>query len=451
MKKHIDMTVGSPFKIILLFTLPLVCNYVLQQLYALADSMIVALTLNKEAVTGINLTGSLSFLVLGFANGCSAGFGTLLAQYVGAKDEEKMRKSFFTSICLTAVIALILTVIAVPSARSVLILLQTNKQYLDYSTAYIQAIFTGIIFTMLYNLASQVLLAMGDSKSPLIILIVSAILNLCLNCLLFVTDWTVAWAGWATVIAQGVAAMVGFIVLLKKFPVLKPQREDMKITAGFAGKHLAMGIPMAFQFSITAIGCMLQQRAFNLFPPEVAMGQSTGSKINAVADTGILAAFGATMATYCGQNYGAKRYDRLRKGVVAGFAVGGILVGVSIVGVFIFTPFISKLLLPNATEEVYGYVQTYTRINSSFFPFLLLVYFFRNALQGIGKSVVASFAGIIEMIARTICAFTLAKISFPLASLSNPCAWITAGVFVMVTYLYYLKRTSKSTKEELFK
>ena len=147
MKKHIDMTVGSPFKIILLFTLPLVCNYVLQQLYALADSMIVALTLNKEAVTGINLTGSLSFLVLGFANGCSAGFGTLLAQYVGAKDEEKMRKSFFTSICLTAVIALILTVIAVPSARSVLILLQTNEQYLEYSTAYIQAIFAGIIFT----------------------------------------------------------------------------------------------------------------------------------------------------------------------------------------------------------------------------------------------------------------------------------------------------------------
>lgn len=451
MKKNIDMTVGSPFKIILFFTLPLVCNYVLQQLYALADSMIVALTLNKDAVTGVNLTGSLSFLVLGFASGCSAGFGTLLAQYVGAKDEEKMRKSFFSFIFLTAVIAFILTLIAVPSARSVLILLQTNEQYLDYSTVYIQAIFAGIIFTMFYNLASQVLLAMGDSKSPLIILIVSAILNICLNCLLFITDWTVAWAGWATVISQGIAALVGFIVLLKKFPILKPKKTDMKITASFAGKHLAMGLPMAFQFSITAIGCMIQQRAFNLFPPEIAMGQSTGSKINAVADTGILAALGATMATYCGQNYGAKRFDRLRKGVVAGFAVGGILVFVSIVGVFICTPFVAKLLLPNASEAVYSYVQTYTTINSLFFPFLLLVYFFRNALQGIGKSVVASFGGVIELLARTVCAFTLAKISFPLASLSNPSAWITAGLFFIIMYLYYLKSMMKSEKGQVIK
>ena len=451
MKKNIDMTVGSPFKIILLFTLPLVCNYVLQQLYALADSMIVALTLNKDAVTGVNLTGSLNFLVLGFASGCSAGFGTLLAQYVGAKDEEKMRKSFFTSICLTVAISLLLTLIAVPAARSVLILLETNEQYLDYSTVYIQAIFAGIIFTMFYNLASQVLLAMGDSKSPLIILIISAVLNLCLNCLLFITDWTVAWAGWATVISQGVAAVVGFIVLLKKFPVLKPQKSDMKVTAIFARKHLAMGLPMAFQFSITAIGCMIQQRAFNLFPPEYAMGQSTGSKINAVADTGILAAFGATMATYCGQNYGAKRFDRLRKGVFAGFTVGGILVFVSIAGVFAFTPIVAKFLLPNATEEVYGYVQMYTTINSLFFPFLLLVYFFRNALQGIGKTVIASFGGVIELLARTVCAFTLAKISFPLASLSNPSAWITAGVFFIVMYLYYLKRMVKAEQVLLIK
>ena len=444
MKKSVDMTIGSPIKNIFWFMLPIVCNYVLQQFYSLADSTIVALALGKEAVTGVNLTGSLTFLVIGFSQGCSGGFGVLLSQFVGAKDENKIKKSFAVSILLTLVIATILTTVSLTFSRKLLVLLETNELYINHSNAYIRTIFAGIVFTMFYNLASQVLLAFGDSKSPLVILIISAVLNIGLNSLLFVTDMTVAWAGWATVISQGIAALVGFIIIFKKIPVLRLKREDFSFSARFAFTHLGMGLPMAFQFSITAIGCMIQQRAFNLFPPEYAMAQSTGSKINGIFDAGVLSAFGTAFGTYCGQNYGAKRIDRIEQGVKAGFAVGGILTLVSMAAALGICYPMSYVLLPNATNEVYSYVFTYILINSSMYVFLMLIFFFRHALQGTGKSMTAAFGGVVELIARTFCAFTLAKISFQWACFSNPLAWITAGLFLMISFLIYLKKEKKT-------
>ncbi len=443
MRKNVDMTVGSPTKIIFLFMLPIIFNYVLQQFYSLADSTIVALALGNEAVTGVNLTGSLSFLVIGFSQGCSGGFGVLLSQFVGAKDERKIKNSFAVSIFLTLVIATCLTVLSLTFSRPLLTLLKTNELYIDYSNAYIRAIFSGIVFTMFYNLASQILLAFGDSKSPLIILFTSAVLNVGLNSLLFIKDMTVAWAGWATVISQAAAAVVGFVIIFKKIPALRIKREDFKFTAKFALAHLGMGLPMAFQFSITAIGCMIQQRAFNLFPPEYSMAQSTGSKINGIFDAGVLSAFGTAMGTYCGQNYGAKRFDRIESGVKAGFLVGGGLTLFSMAAALAVCYPLSYVLLPNASSEVYSHVFTYILINSSMYVFLMLIFFFRHALQGTGRSMTAAFGGVIELIARTVCAFTLATVLFKFACFSNPMAWISAGLFLMVSFLICLKQEKK--------
>ncbi len=440
MNKNVDMTVGKPTKLIFWFMLPLVLNYVLQQFYTLADAAIVALALGSEAVTGVNLTGSIVFLVIGFSQGCSGGFGVMLSQFVGAKDEEKQRKSFATAILLTVVIALALSVISLSFCREILVALETNEVYIEYSEEYLRAIFSGIIFTMFYNLASQVLLAFGDSKSPFYILITSAVLNLSLNSLLFVTDWTVGWAGWATVISQGVAALVGFALIFKRIPALRLKKSDFTVTAGFVLKHLGMGIPMALQFSITAVGCMIQQRAFNLFDPKYAMAQSAGSKINSLFDSGTLQAFGMAMGTYFGQNYGAKSWDRIKAGVKAGFIVGTVTAFSSAtIAMLVFYP-MSRLLLPDVSNEIYSFVFTYVLIHGLCYIFLMPVYFFRHALQGVGKSITAAFGGVIELIARCVCSFTIGTISFELACLSNPSAWLTAGVFLMISFLIYLKR-----------
>jgi Na+-driven multidrug efflux pump len=443
MKKNVDMTVGNPTKLLVWFMIPLILNYVFQQFYAVGDSAIVALALGSKVVTGVNVTGSLSFLVLGFSQGCSGGFGVLMSQFVGAKDEERQRKSFATSIILTIVIATVLTALSLTYSRELLVLMKTNEIYIGYAEEYIRAIFSGIVFTMFYNLASQILLAHGDSKSPLIILIVSAVLNVLLNCLLFVTDWSVAWAGWATVISQGIAAIVGFVLIVKKIPTLRLKKSDFCVNVGFVFKHLGMGLPMACQYSITAFGCMIQQRAFNLFDPKYAMAQSTGSKISGLFDSGALQAFGTAIGTYFGQNYGAKRLDRLQEGLKKGFLVGAVTAVASSLLVIALAYPLSWVLLPDASKEIYDLVFFYDFVHGVMYVFLALIYFFRHALQGIGQSVCATLGGVVELIARVVCANTLAKIAFEYACFSNPSAWLTAGLFLMIVFLFFLQKLKK--------
>lgn len=443
MKKTTDLVNGSPFKLIFVFTLPIICNYILQQIYSLADSAIVAMTLGDNAVTGVNLTGSLNFLILGFASGCTAGFGVLMAQYVGSKNEEKMRRSLFTSLCLTTGIALILTLFTLLFSREILIFLETDELYLAYADSYISAIFSGIICTMLYNMSAQFLFAMGDSRTPLLILAISAVINVGLNSLLFIVDLGVAWAGWATIISQGIAAVVGYIVLFKKFPQLKLKKADCSFSLRFMGRHLGMGIPMAFQFSITAIGCMMQQRAINLFPPEYAMGQTAGGRVVGIANGGIINAFGAAMATYAGQNYGAKRLDRLKLGTKHGLLVGTILTAIATAVVYLIFPVFIKVLLPDATAAVKEYAFTYVKITSCGFIFLMLIHMFRNMVQGIGKSVTSTFGGVIELFSRLVCSYTISRISFELACFCEPITWCLTGVFFAIVWAVNLKVLEK--------
>ncbi len=200
---------------------------------------------------------------------------------------------------------------------------------------------------------------------------------------------------------------------------------------------------MAFQFSITAIGCMIQQRSFNLYPPQYAMAQGAGSKISRVIDSGVLKAFGMAMATYCGQNYGANRLDRIRSGMKSAVIVGGGILLVSIAFILGVTYPVSNALLPSAGQEVYDLVFKYVLIQASMYFFLTLIYTFRESLQGMGKSVTATLGGIIELLARVVCSFTLAKISFSWACFSNPTAWISAGVFFLIAFFVNLGREER--------
>ncbi len=454
MSKAIDMTKGSSFKNIFWFALPIGLGFALQNLYGLGDSLIVSLARGADATTGVNLTGSVTFLTLGFAQGITAGFGIVLSQYVGAKNVQKIKNSLGTSIILTVIIALAVSVLATVMARPMLVLLETDEQFLEYSVSYIQAIFMGLVFNSLYNYTDQVMRALGDSKTPFMILILCAVLNLGLNSLLFVfDDLSVAWAGWATVISQAISALVGFIVIFKKFPEVKPSKSDFKFTFKFATHHLAMGLPMALQFIITASGCMVQQRAFNaLDNPLYAMAQGAANKIDNVFGS-FLNGAGVAMATYVGQNYGAKDYGRIKKGVKVGFGVGAIYTAFSMAGMLLLSVPMSRILLPANTivgdaEKVYELVFTYALFQSSFYYALFVIFQMRQCVQAIDRSLVAMFGGVVEFAMRTFIAFTFAKwFGFVGACLSNPLAFVGGAIYLSIAFVICFKKLVKKESE----
>ncbi len=449
MKKAIDMTVGSPFKNLLIFAIPIAISFMLQQLYSLGDALIVSLSRGADAATGINVTGSITFLVLGFSQGISAGFGIVLSQFVGAKDEEKMHKSLATSIVSGIAVAVILSLTALIFTRPLLVLLQTNEKFIEYANDYLITIFAGLTFSMLYNMSDQFMRAMGDSRTPLIILLLCAVLNLGLNSLLFVVDsFGVEWAGWATVISQGISAVIGFFIIFKKFKVLRLKKSDFKFSARFALQHFAVGIPMAVQFMITASGCMFQQRAFNMLPDDrCAIAQGMASKIDNIFGA-ILNGAGTAMATYAGQNYGAKNYLRIKKGFYAALLSGLIFTAVSVFGCLVTALPFSKVLLPGADEETFSYVKQYIIIQSAFYYALYLIYMIRPCIQAMGRGDLAVIGGIIEFAVRTIVSFTIAVyFGFTGACFSNVLAWLGAAVYLVVIFYIVINGLIKKQAE----
>ena len=444
MKKNVDMTTGSSFKKILAFSIPTALGLMLQNLYSLGDTLIVSLSRGKEAATGVNLTESLSFLILGFGSGIAAGFGIVLSQFVGAKDENGMKKSLAASITLSAVIGVIITVLTVIFAGPLLTLMKTDGLYYDFSLKYITAIFAGFMFNLFYNLAAQIMRALGDSKTPLIILVLAATINILLDSALFITNWSVAWAGWATVISQAISATIGFILILKKYPELRLKRTDFKFSAKLAIYHLTTGLPMGFQFTVTAIGCMIQQSAFNALPdPRYAMAQSTGSKIDNVFNSLLMGAAN-TMAVYTGQNYGAKKIDRIKKGMLAGMASGLIYTAVATAAAIpLCVPF-AKFLLKGAENVVYDWVFRYITTQACFYYVLYILMMFRQCLQGLGYSVLTIFGGVTELVFRYIAAITLAvNFGYAGACFSNPLAWTGGAAFFVISYFAVIKKTEK--------
>ena len=451
MAKTTDMTTGSPFKRILIFAIPIALGFMLQNLYSLGDSLIVSLALGNEAVTGVNLTGSLNFLIIGCGQGLSAGFGIVLSQWVGAKNQQKMRESFATSIVLTLIISAILTTFSIIFARKILELMQTDALYIDYSESYVKALFTGLTFSIFYNLSDQVMRAMGDSKTPLLILILCAILNIALNSLLFLNkDLGAAWAGWATIISQGVSASVGFFIILKRFKVLRPSLKDFKINFKFALSHLSVGLPMSFQFMITSISCMIQQGAFNsLDSPLYAMAQGTANKIDNVFSS-ILVGAANSMAVFCGQNFGAKKYDRIEQGAKRSLLVGIIYTFVaSALAICLCRPF-SHLLLSNAPDIVYDYVFQYILTQALLYYTLFVLLNYRQALQSMGKSFLAMFGGIVELFMRCFAAFILAEnFGYTGACFSNVLAWFGAAVFFSICMVIVIKKLKTTTPTQI--
>ena len=435
-----DMTTGNPVKLILLFSIPLLIGNIFQQFYSMVDTIIVGRFIGVDALAAVGSTGSMSFLINGFVVGLTSGFAVLVSQKFGAKDEEGLKKAVASALVLALIATGIVTLVSVLLAKPMLHLMNTPDNIIDDANAYIIIIYAGTKATVVYNIIAGILRALGDSKTPLYFLIVASILNIVLD-IVFIVNFSmgVAGAAWATIISQGVSGLLCIIYTYKKYKILRLKKEDFKVKSRVYKKHLKIGIPMALQFSITAIGIMTVQGALNVFGSSAIAAYTAASKVLQIVMQPAIT-FGVTMATYCGQNLGAKNYIRIKEGVKKCTEISVITSIIAGIILVFGGKFFVGLFIENPDASILAYAQECLNYSAIFFIPLGLIFIYRNALQGMGESFVPMMAGAFELIARAVVAFTLPSfIGYTGICLADPVAWLSAAIPLGIYYFKKMK------------
>ena len=438
------MTVGKPSKLIIQFMIPMFLGNVFQQFYNVADSIVAGQFLGVQALAAIGSTGSLMFFVTGWMNGMSSGFAILVSQWFGAKKYDRMRHYVAMSVYLSIILSVLMTVGFLAANVPILRMMNYSPDIMPDVTAYMGIIYAGLIVTAAYNALAAFLRALGDSRSPLYFLIISAAINVVLDIVFIVYGGMgVDGCAYATVIAQAISALLCFIYIVKRYPILHLKREDFRISFRSWGRLLALGIPMALQFSITAIGTIIVQGAVNVYGEIYMAGFSAAGKLQNIIAT-VFSAFGATIATYVGQNRGAGKMDRVRQGVrttqmmIIVYSVFAMAV-VLLLGRYMMWIFVS----PSETEVI-DVAVLYFRTVFWCYPFLGSIFLYRNTLQGLGYGLVPMLGGVFELIARAgIVLLVAGHTSFVGVCLSDPAAWLSALIPLVPYYIYIMKNWKK--------
>ena len=444
-----DMTKGSPIRLILGFAIPLFFGMLFQQFYNLVDMIIVGRFLGASALAAVGATGSINFMIIGFCMGVCNGFAIPVAQKFGAKDEKQLRYYVANSVWLSIIFAVVMTVTVSLLCRDILVWMDTPEDIFDASYAYIIVIFIGIPVTYLYNLLSGIMRSLGDSKSPLIFLVISSVLNIAFDIIAIAgMHLGVAGAAGATVLAQAISGVCCLIYLIKKFPILRVHGEEWRWRGHFVARLCGMGIPMGLQYSITAIGSVILQTAVNGLGSTAVASVTAAGKISmfcccpfdALAMAGDLTIYGSTMATYAGQNVGAKKMDRVNTGILTSSIIGSVY-SVVILGVmFLWSRQISLLFVDASETVILDQARQMLLINMVFYIPLTLVNVVRFTVQGMGFSKFAILAGVCEMIGRSVVAFFLVPyFGYTAVCFASPVAWILADLFLVPAYLYCAK------------
>lgn len=430
-----DMTKGSPVKHILSFALAMLLGILFQQLYNMVDLMIVGKWIGVSALAGVGNTGSLNFLIVGFCNGLGTGLAIPISQSFGAGDYERMRKFAANSLWLSLMILPVLTVAVSFYCKDILLIMRTPADIFNYAYDYIFIIFLGLPILYTYNLLAAIMRALGDSKSPIIFLIISAGINVILDIIsVGVLDMGVKGPAIATLISQFISVILCFIFIRKKFNILRIQKSEWRFDIRKIFTLLAMGIPMGLQYSITAIGSVVLQAAVNDLGTVAVSSMTTATKMSQFF-TCPYEALGGTMATYAGQNTGAGDKKRIDKGVLSAAAIGIVYALFAFTIVFLFGKQLSLLFLDKSETEIISNIYKYLLINSISYILLSGVNVIRFTIQGMGYSMLAVIAGVFEMIARCVMGFVLVPaFGFTAACFASPFAWLLADVFLIPAY-----------------
>jgi len=445
-----ELTIGNPLKLILFFAFPICLGNIFQQFYNLIDALIVGRYIGIKALGAVGATGPLIFLVISFIFASTQGFSVVLAQKFGARDYDMVRKSFASSIILSSILTIILTLISTPFTYLMLNFLKTPNDIIDMANKYLFIMFIGIFATVFYNLSSNTVRALGDSKTPLYFLIVSTFFNIVLDILFVVKfHWNIEGVGWATVVAQGISTILCMSYMFLKFPILKLKKSDWQIEKDFLLEHLRIGIPMGFQMSVLSLGIVALQFVINGFGAIAVAAYTSAMRIDQIFGQ-IYVALGAAIATYTAQNFGANKLSRIKEGAKIGIEIVLIVSIFSIIILGLFSENIISLFLNEPNNQVIEYASLYLHIISIFFFFLGTLILFRNILQGMGSVVSPLISGIAELIARAVGAFILGYyFNYLGVCFATPLAWLLGALVLFIGYKISLIKNFKKLKKTI--
>ena len=436
-----DLTSGNPFKIILLFTLPLMLGNLFQQFYSLADTIIVGRFVGVNALAAVGATGSVNYLILGFVIGMCNGFAIPIAQLFGAHDDSDLRRHVANATWLCIAWGVVLTVVTVALTRPIMELMQTPADIIDGASTYIGWIFAGIPFVFLYNMVSAIMRALGDSKRPLYFLLVASFLNIGLDLLCIITfKMGVFGAAFATVFSQAVAGLGSLWYILKHYNELRWNKEESRLSRQHCTKLCGMGIPMGLQCSITAIGSVVLQGAVNGLGSDIVAAQTAGGKAAQFLSVP-LESIGTAMTTYASQNMGAHDLNRVNKGVNTALGIGCVYSVASFLILRVLDKALIGLFLESSQTEIMANAQSFIFWNSVFYIPLAVLIIYRYTIQGLGYSSLAMFAGVAEMIARALVGFLFVPLwGYFAACIANPVAWFFACFFLIPAYIVVFRK-----------
>jgi putative MATE family efflux protein len=435
-----DMTNGSPMRLILGFSVPLLFGFLFQQFYNLVDTIIVGRFLGVDNLAAVGATGSINFLVIGFCMGVCNGFSIPVSHKFGAGDFVGVRKYVANCVWLGIAFSVVMTVVTTILCRQILVLMRTPENIIDGAYTYIWIIFLGIPTVYLYNIVSGVIRALGDSKTPVIFLIMSSFINIGLDLFfILVLNMGIAGAAWATVIAQGISGASCLVYMIKKFEILHIKKGEWAADTHLMGVLCSMGVPMGLQYSITAIGSVILQSATNTLGSDAVAAVTAASKIcNFLACP--FDAMGSTMATYGGQNVGAGKLDRLETGLKSCVLLGACYSVIALIASILFGRPLAILFVDASETAIISNVKLYLIMNTVFYFPLALVNIIRFLIQGMGFPTFAILAGVLEMVARAIAGFVLVPLlGFVGVCLGSPIAWIFADAFLIPAFFHVRK------------
>lgn len=440
------MTTGSVWKQLWSFTVPIAIGNVLQQVYNMTDTAIVGHALGPEALAAVGSTGTIMFLITGFAQGLTNGFAVLTSQRFGAGDHEGVRRSVASALLLSLFCTIILTFGFSAFMHAILEMMHTPSDIYDMAYTYILIISLGICTTILYNLLSGFLRAVGNSKAPLVFLVISASLNTILDLWMIMgLRMGVAGAAWATVISQGFSALLCLIFLLRKVGILVPLHGEWRPQRAHVRFQLMMGLLMAMQYGITAIGTMIMQSAINLFGSTAVAAYTAACKIQSIV-TQPMPAMGTTMANFCGQNWGKRTLSRIKKGVRVATLMMAIYSIAAAVALRFLLSMMMGLFFAKGTDiqSMMPWAETYLYLSMLFFFPLSMIFICRNSLEGCGYATLTVISGIVELLARWVMAeLAITRHSYVLSIAGDPAAWLAAGIYTTIALWILIRHLEK--------
>lgn len=439
-----DMTVGPPARDILQFALPLILGYILQQMYLIIDAAIVGRWIGVGALAAVGASSSIMFLVMGFCNGACAGFAIPISQAFGAKDYSKMRVYVANAVRIAVVMAVVITFLTCVFCTKILRIVNTPGDVFADAYTFLFLQFLAIPFTIAYNLFAGFIRALGDSRQPFYFLIFSSVVNILLDVLLIlVISMGVEGAGLATLLSQLLASILCVWYISRRLQLLIPHGDERRYDNKRISILLNNGVPMGLQFSITAIGSIMLQSANNALGTVYVASFTAAMRIKYLF-TCVFENIGVAMATYCGQNIGARRMDRVKRGEWAAVRIMLVYFVLTALVIFPFADYMMELFVESGEQAVVANAAKLMRISCYFYPALGMLTILRYSIQGLGYSNLSMLSGVMEMIARCgVSLWLVPAFAFTGVCFGDPVAWVCADLFLFPAFLLLYRHLSR--------